>query len=124
MKRIVVAAAAALALLSSSAYTKPASAVVDAALSGISQGTPEGRELSAELLYYNVSCPLKLPPRIRDVFLNIMLENGGLEGAKSSTPKVAAEFKAVGREKWCARVLNMLQRIEDAASGGLNSTLE
>ena len=115
MKRIVVAAA--LALLSSSAYTKPASAVVDAALNGISQGTPEGRELSAELLYYNVSCPVKLPPRMRDVFLNIMLENGGLEGAKSYTRKVDAEFKAVGREKWCAGMLNMFQRLEDAAGG-------
>ena len=117
MKRIVVAAAAALALLSGSTYTKPASAVADPAMNGVSQGTPEGRELSAKLLYYNVSCPVKPPPRMHDVSINIMLENGGLEGAKSYTPKVAAEFKAVGREKWCAGVLNMLQRIEDAASG-------
>ena len=117
MKRIVVAAAAALALLSGSAYTKPASAVADPAMN---MRHPEAHRRAVSfpwLLYYNVSCPVKPPPRMHDVSINIMLENGDLEGAKSYTPKVAAEFKAVGREKWCAGVLNLLQRIEDAASG-------
>ena len=114
--RVVIAAAAALALLSGSAYAEDKN-LVDTEMNGVSPGTPEGRELSAKLLDYSINCPLKLPQRMVNVSITIMLENGGLEGAKSYTRKVDAEFKAVGREKWCAGMLNMFQRLEDAAGG-------
>jgi hypothetical protein len=114
--RVVIAAAAALALLSGSAYAEDKS-LVDTAMNGVSPGTPEGRELSAKLLAYSIACPVKPPQWMVEVSINIMLENGGVEGAKIYTRKVDAEIKAAGREKWCAGVLNMLQRIEEAASG-------
>ena len=120
--RVVIAAAAALALLSGSAYAEDKS-FVDTVMNGVSPGTPEGRELSAKLLDYSVACPVKLPQRMVDVSIILMLENGGLEGAKSYTRKVDAEFKAMGREKWCAGMLNMFQRIEDV-TGGRASSLE
>jgi hypothetical protein len=48
---------------------------------------------------------------MKDVGVNIMLKNGGMEGVKGLLDPVEAEAKAMGKDRWCSGMTATLDEI-------------
>ena len=109
MKRLLTTAAVLVALTSAAA----AKDKMDTAMTGLSQGTEEGRTLAIETgATTTAHAPVKMSKVQEDLMAELVLHNGGMQNVWANAKMTDEAIKSVGKDKWCAAYKQIMDLVE------------
>ena len=117
MTKLLTATAFVLALaVPAVAGPKSETPYTDMVVNGIRKGTPDGRELSAKLFYYSVTCPDEMSKTMEEVQVRIMLKNGGMNATKDYDKSIQSEIRRMSKDVWREGMRSTIDKIEAMAN--------